>query len=208
MNRLEMFALAVTVAIAATATGCGKKEAPQQAPPVAEIPASPATVQKAASALPPLIITPTNDLPAAFKDVLGQRVSSASMVFIPEIAGKFETGHRVVIEAKVMGAPVPFNPDRAEFLVGDELTVASCDLLGIDERCPTPWDVHHEDPVAVKAGTAWIRIVDGDGRTVARSLRGMAGLRELSRVRVAGTLVSAVPGEPVVINATAIQLEP
>jgi len=182
-------------------SGCGKKAPAPKPESAMESDISAGNAER-----PPLQVIDLEELPETFQAVIGTPVVPNAMVTIPELRLNAKPGQVVVFEAKVMGSPEPFDKKRASMIVGDENTVASCDLLGVDERCETPWDVHYEDREAVKSGIAVIQIVDDDGNVVKAGLRGAAGLKELSRLRISGTVAPESTGETLIINASAIQI--
>lgn len=187
--------------VMAVLVGCGKKEAPKEVttPAVTEAP-------KPRPTLPPVQEVAKEDLPERLRSAIGVRVPPRDMVTIPDLKLQARPGQSVILEVKVMGAPAPFDEHYARVLVGDENTVASCDLLGVDDRCETPWDVHLEDPAAVKTGTAIIQFVDEEGEVIETGLRGAAGIKELSRLRVSGIVSPESSPEELVINASAIEI--
>lgn len=200
--RLKSFHVRAGLLIALLAmSGCGKK--PPSARPEASL--EPESTNGKADPEPIHVIN-VEELPAVFQGVIGSPVVPNGMIAIPELRLHAKPGQDVIFEAKVMGSSEPFVKNRASMIVGDENTVASCDLLGLDERCPTPWDVHHEDLEAVKSGTAVIQIVDDNRKVVKTGLRGAAGLKELSRLRISGTVAPESTGETLIINASAIQI--
>jgi hypothetical protein len=145
------------------------------------------------------------ETPAALAAVFQPVPAPESITPIPKLRDAARPGDAVVIEAKVMGADDPFVDGRAIVVVGDEGTLQSCDLRSGDS-CETPWDVCCEDPAAIRAGTATIRIVDSEGRVLKTGLRGVNGLVELSRVRVAGTIAPESTEGALIINAHAIEV--
>lgn len=172
--------IVISCALLAVSIGCGRAPAPESA-------------REAAS-----------EIPAALAEVFRGSIPSAGPVAIAELRHTAKPGDAVVIEAKVIGAEKPFVEKRAVFIVGDPDKLTSCDLHEGD-TCPTPWDVCCEDPRAIRENTATVQVVDAEGRVLAHGLRGVGGLRELSRVRVAGVIAPMSDGEALVINATAIQ---
>lgn len=170
----------MTCALLALAIGCGRAPAPESA-------------REAAS-----------EVPAALAAVFRAVASSAEPVAIAELRRAAKPGDAVVIEAKVIGAEKPFVDKRAVFIVGDPDKLTSCDLHEGD-TCPTPWDVCCEDPRAIRENTATVQVVDAEGRVLPHGLRGIGGLRELSRVRVTGVVAPMSDGGALVINATAIE---
>lgn len=135
-----------------------------------------------------------------------QSVSETDAILpIPELRVTAKPGDRVILEGKVMGTDQPFVDNRALFVVGDEQTITSCDLLE-DDHCATPWDNCCDDPRVVRAGTATIQVVDDNGQVVKESIRGVRNLKELSRVRVRGTVAPQSSPEALIINAEGIDV--
>jgi hypothetical protein len=125
---------------------------------------------------------------------------------IPKIRKQVAPGDDIVLEAKVMGVMHPFVENRALFVVGDESIITSCDLISDDDHCKTPWDACCEDPGNLRAGTATIQVIDENGQVLRHGLRGMNGLAELSRVRIAGSIAEGSNGDVMIINARAIEV--
>ena len=164
------------------AVGCGQSSAP--APSASAEPSVP------------------DALAAVFQDV----AATESIQPIPELRTSVSPGDTVVVEAKVMGDMNPFVENRALFVVGDEGTLTSCDLRGDDDHCDTPWDNCCDDPKALRAGTATIQVVDANGQVIKHSIRGLEGLKELSRIRVKGVVAPQATEGALIINATAIDV--
>ncbi|HMO51000.1 MAG TPA: hypothetical protein PKE26_08040 [Kiritimatiellia bacterium] len=169
-------------AIAIFAAGCGKSPAPT-------------TIATDSAA------TPTQ-LTSVFRAV----TASGTILPIPELRTHVSPGDTVILEAKVMGTITPFVDNRALFVVGDEGTLTSCDLRGDDDHCKTPWDNCCDDPRDLRAGTATIQIVDAEGQVLKHGIRGVNGLKELSRVRVEGVVAPQSTGTALIINATGIEM--
>ncbi len=167
-------------ALTAMAAGCGKSPAPE------------ATVVETAA---------PSELASVFRPV----TASEAMLAIPALRTNVSPGEKVILEAKVMGTETPFVENRALFVVGDEGTLTSCDLRKGDQ-CKTPWDVCCDDPRAIRAGIATIQIVDAAGHVLKQSIRGVNGLKELSRVRVEGVVAPQSTAEALIINATGIEV--
>jgi len=167
-------------ALTLLAAGCGKAPAPQSSAPAEAVPAA---------------------LTAVFHPV----AVTGAVKPIPELRTRVAPGDTVVLEAKVMGTETPFVDQRALFVVGDEGTLTSCDLREGD-TCKTPWDNCCDDPDAIRAGTATIQVVDAAGNVLKHGLRGVNGLKELSRVRVEGVGAPQSSADALIINATGIEL--
>jgi len=124
---------------------------------------------------------------------------------IPEARKQFKPGDELLLSGMVMGVKHPFVQGRAVFVLGDRGTLTPCNERDPD-HCATPWDVCCDDPAAKAAGTATIQVLDDDGNVLARGLKGAGGLKELSRVIVAGKVAPNASEEAFIVNATAIHV--
>lgn len=125
---------------------------------------------------------------------------------ITALRAKAKPGEQVTLVGKVMGMMEPFVPNRAAFVAGDEETLVSCELLGDENHCPTPWDVCCEDPGKIRASTATIQVVNENGDVIKQEIRGVNGLKELSRIRVRGVVAPQSSDEVLIVNAERIEL--
>jgi len=148
---------------------------------------------------------PPAEVPAALAGVFSDVPASEDLLPIPDLRVVAQPGDEVVFEAKVMGNIEPFVDNRAIFVVGDEGTLTSCDLRPGD-TCPTPWDNCCDDPQAIRDGTATIQVVDADGSVLHHGIKGVSGLKELTRLRVAGIVAPNSTETALIINATKIQI--
>jgi hypothetical protein len=148
---------------------------------------------------------PTDNLPAALASVFRAVPSSGDSASIPELRKTAKPGEPVLLEAKVMGVKEPFVEHRAVFIVGDESILTSCDVKP-EEGCATAWDNCCDAPETVRAGTATIQVVDDSGAVIRHGIRTVGGLKELSRVRIAGAVAPQSTEAAFVINATAIEV--
>ena len=144
-------------------------------------------------------------VPAALASVFAQVPTEEAILPIPELRQTAKPGDEVVLEAKVMGTKEPFVDKRALFVVGDEATMISCDIRHGDS-CDTPWDNCCDDDDALRAGTATIQVVDDAGEVLRHGIKGVSGLKELSRVRIAGKVAPRSTEAAFIINATRIDL--
>jgi hypothetical protein len=87
----------------------------------------------------------------------------------------------VVLVGRIGGSAEPFVNGIAAFSIVD-LKVPHCSA---EEGCPTPWDYCCEQN-QVKDNIAMVKIVDADGKPVARDARALLGVKELSTVVVHG----------------------
>lgn len=131
-----------------------------------------------------------------------------SPVAIPDARTSAKPGEGLLLAGKVMGVSDPFVEGRGVFIVGDEATLTSCDLMGEDDHCPTPWDACCDSPEARIAGTATIQVLDEEGSILARGVQGVGGLDTLTRVIVSGTVAANATPEALIVNAQAIYVVP
>ncbi len=124
---------------------------------------------------------------------------------IPQARKELKAGDEVVLKGLVMGVMTPFVDGRAVFVLGDEGTITPCNARD-DDHCPTPWDVCCDSPEAKVAGTATIQVLGEDGKVLALGLKGVGGLKELSRVTVRGVVAPMSSAQAFVVNATAIHV--
>ncbi|AKJ64814.1 hypothetical protein [Kiritimatiella glycovorans] len=125
---------------------------------------------------------------------------------IPE-ARKLPPGTDVLLKGLVMGVRSPFVEGRALFILGDEATITPCNAKD-DDHCSMPWDACC-DPLEVRAaGTAAIQVLDDTGEVLEQGLKGVNGLKELSRVTVAGAVAPHSTTNAFVVNAASLYVEP
>lgn len=148
--------------------------------------------------------TTPEPVPAAFTATR----PAGTPVAIPDARAQLQPGDPVVLAGKIMGVSNPFVEGRGVFVIGDEATLTSCDLMGEDDHCPTPWDACCDSPEARLAGTATIQVLGDEGKVLARGLKGVGGLQELSRVVVAGTVAPQATPDSLVVNAQALHVLP
>jgi len=152
---------------------------------------------------PPGVETP----PAAAQtpDVFVATPPEGEPVPVPEARKRLSPGDELLLQGRVMGVKSPFVDDRAVFVLGDEGTLTPCNAMP-GHGCPMPWDTCC-DPLALRrSGTATIQVLGADGRVLARGLKGVEGLAELSRVVVAGKVAPTSTEEAFVVSATAIHV--
>ena len=112
-------------------------------------------------------------------------------------------GTEVVLQGRVMGVQNPFVAGRAVFVLGDEAIIAAC-----SDHCSTPWDACC-DPVEIRInGTVTIQLIDEDGKVLSQGLKGVNGLKELSRVTVTGKVAPTSYASAFIVNADILYVEP
>ena len=131
-------------------------------------------------------------------------IEGAVGVVAARAAGK--SGEPIVLRGKVGGVDPALSEAAAIFVLADEKAITSCDDIPGDE-CPTPWDYCCADPDVKKASIATIQIVDADGKVIRKGLRGLGGIKELSRVIISGTVDKASTPENMIVNASTIHVE-
>jgi hypothetical protein len=153
--------------------------------------------------------TATDDSPTTGTSLESIIVKSApaGAQSITEVRKSVEMGKEVTLTGKVMGRKDPFVEGRALLILGDPAIITSCDLRPAD-ACPTPWDVCCDDNDAIKAATATIQVVDQDGKPIKQGLKGVSGIKELSKLVVKGTVAEGSNADNLLINATAIFVKP
>ena len=131
-------------------------------------------------------------------------IADAKSVVAARADGK--PGEAIVLRGKVGGKKTPLSDKAAIFVLADEKEITSCDDIPGDS-CPTPWDYCCEDPDKIKASIATIQIVDADGKVIREGVRGLAGIKELSRLIISGTVDESSTPENMIVNATSIHVE-
>jgi hypothetical protein len=120
-------------------------------------------------------------------------------------ARKNKAGDKVTVTGKIMGNLNPFVDGRAAFILGDPSKLTSCDLME-EDPCKDPWDVCCETTKDIAAATLNIQIVDANGMVFKTGLKGINGLKELSKIIVEGTVADGSTENTMTINATAIKV--
>ncbi len=116
-------------------------------------------------------------------------------------------GDEITIGGKIMGNEKPFIDGRAAFTLGDPAILTSCDEIPGDS-CSTPWDACCDSKELKLEGLATVQVVGADGRVLKEGLEGVGGLANLAKVTVSGQVAEGSSPESLVVNATAIQVNP
>jgi hypothetical protein len=120
---------------------------------------------------------------------------------VAAVRGSARAGEAVVMTGVVGGRVDPIAEDRAIFTLIDD-SVMTCDKMGDDDHCSTPWDACCVPGDDISANAATIQVVDEDGRPLTLDLEGVGGLAPLSRVIVTGIFEPSPDGAAAVVNAT------
>lgn len=116
-------------------------------------------------------------------------------------------GDEVVFTGNILGSDPVFIENRSVMIVGDPKKLTSCDLRP-DDPCTTPWDVCCDDPDMIKASIVTVQLVDAAGKPFKEGLKGLGGMKELSKVIVSGEVAEGSNAENMVVNATGIFVQP
>jgi hypothetical protein len=155
--------------------------------------------EREAVTLPPEVAVP---------DVFVKELPMGSAVPIPEARTLLQPGDEVLLTGLVMGVRKPFVEERGMFVLGDEGTLTHCNAMDDAGHCPTPWDTCCDTPDDRAKGTASIQVLNTEGHVLARGLKGVGGLRELSRVTVLGRVSDTSTAEAFIVNASRIHVVP
>lgn len=121
--------------------------------------------------------------------------------------GAAKAGDAVVIRGRIGGGDAPFVDGRAMLTIVDP-AIKSCDQMGDEDHCPTPWDYCCEPRDHLVAASATVQIVGADGRPLKASLKGQHGLEPLAEVIVVGTVAVRDEAGTFVVNATGVWVQP
>ncbi|MGJ8673091.1 hypothetical protein [Rubritalea sp.] len=128
-------------------------------------------------------------------------------VTINELRSSAKLGDAVAFKGKLIGGDPVLIENRAIMTLGDPAKLTSCDLMGEDDHCQTPWDVCCDDNDAIKQNIVTVQAVDASGSPLKEGFRGLGGIQELSTVTVLGTVAEGSNAENMIINSTAIFVE-
>ena len=134
------------------------------------------------------------------KVFLSKRPADAPM--LREVKASSQVGDQVVFEARVGGRMDPFVEGMAIFLTADPRLI-SCDQRPGD-NCPVPYDYCCEDAEALKAGTATVQILNGDGVPYPVSVQGQGGIEPLKTIIIEGTVAEKDAKGMFVVDASNI----
>ncbi len=124
---------------------------------------------------------------------------------VTEVKKSTKEGDVVIVRGKVAGGDKPFVAGRAALMLGSDVSIESCDVMG--DGCETPWDYCCMTQEAIVAGTLTLQVVGADGRPLKATLDGAGGMKELSVLIVKGTVGPRPDPGVLVVNATEIYVE-
>lgn len=102
---------------------------------------------------------------------------------VAEAKKSVKDGEEVTLVGRIGGSESPFVSGRASFTVVDMELVPCNERAG--DSCLTPWD-YCCDTDRLPGSTAVVKIVDGDGKTIALDAKKELGMKELQTVTVRG----------------------
>ena len=94
-----------------------------------------------------------------------------------------EDGEEITLVGRIGGSESPFVSGRASFTIVDVSLVPCSERPG--DSCQTPWD-YCCDTDQLPGATAVVKIVDADGKTIAKDAKKVLGMKELQTVTVKG----------------------
>jgi hypothetical protein len=100
-----------------------------------------------------------------------------------QVRERAKDGDTVVVIGRVGGSREPCVKGRAAFTIVDP-SYPSCDERG--ENCETPWDYCHATKEEMTRATAMVKVVDGEGKTLAQDVQEFLGVRPPQTVVVQG----------------------
>ena len=150
------------------------------------------TTSKAETKTPPISLSPylLTEAPADPIDIIDLRKSATP-------------GDTVTFSGQALGADKIFMANRAIMTLGDPNKLISCDL-GTCKGCPTPWDVCCDTPEDITSSIVTVQIVDNSGSPLKAGIKGLGGIKELSKLVITGTVAPGSNHKNMLINATGI----
>ncbi|MFC5050632.1 hypothetical protein ACFPK9_08405 [Rubritalea spongiae] len=128
-------------------------------------------------------------------------------ITINELRSSAKAGDAVAFSGKLIGGDPVLIEKRAIMTLGDPAKLISCDLMGEDDHCQTPWDVCCDDSDAIKQNIVTVQAVDASGSPLKESFRGLGGIQELSKVTVLGAVAEESNDENMIVNITGIYVQ-
>ncbi|MBK1830827.1 hypothetical protein JIN77_08830 [Verrucomicrobiaceae bacterium R5-34] len=125
---------------------------------------------------------------------------------VSEIRQSAKEGDQVVVSGKIIGGATPFVAGRAMMILGDPTKLTSCDLHEGDQ-CTTPWDVCCDDPDVIKQSIVTVQVLDEEGKPLKEGLKGLGGMKELSKLVVTGVVADGSTADNMLINATGFYIQ-
>ncbi|MCP4839167.1 MAG: hypothetical protein GY894_07385 [Planctomycetes bacterium] len=143
---------------------------------------------------------PVSPTPAAPSNDVFVSARPADAPGITEAKKSAKKGETVRFLGRIGGKKVSFIDGNAIFIAADP-SLVSCELMGDEDHCSVPWDYCCEDGDALREGTATIQIVDGSGKPLRQSAKGMGGLDESKFVLVEGVVQDRNDEGVFIVNA-------
>src|SRR5262245_30211879 len=115
-------------------------------------------------------------------------------------------GDEVVVIGRIGGSAKPFVAGRAAFTIVDPALKPCSDREG--DTCETPWDYCCDTPEDLAAATVLVKVVDKEGKTVARDAKELLGVKELQTVVVRGRAKRDEKGNLTAVQASGLFVRP
>lgn len=116
-------------------------------------------------------------------------------------------GDEITLGGRIFGTETPFVGGRAVFTLGDATILKACNEMP-DDKCATPWDSCCNSKEEKKVALATVQIIGADGRVLKEEIEGVNGLKKLGSVTVTGKVAEGSTPDSLIVNATAIRVEP
>ena len=145
--------------------------------------------------------TPSTDFSKYFTE---EEIADAQDIHVARTTAK--PGDEITLKGEAMGLGKVFVDGRASFILGDPTKLTTCDKIPGD-ACETPWDACCDSKELKRVGIASIQIVDEDGRVLEGDIKGVNGLKEISKVTVTGTVAENSTEDNLIVNAEKIRVE-
>lgn len=135
-----------------------------------------------------------SDPPAASAYRLSEEPSGAKDV--KEAKESVKNDEEVTLVGRIGGDVKPFVKGLSAFTIVDR-SLKPCNEMD-DDACETPWD-YCCDTDLLPAARATVKIVDPDGKTIAKDAKDLLGVKELQTVVVRGKAVRDESGKLTVL---------
>lgn len=131
--------------------------------------------------------------------------SEAQQIHVARTTAK--PGDEITLGGRIFGSEAPFVGGRAVFTLGDATILKACNEMPGD-KCETPWDSCCNSKEEKQVALATVQIVGDDGRILKEDVEGVSGLDKLAKVTVTGKVAEGSSADSLIVNATAIHVEP
>ena len=144
---------------------------------------------------------------AALPSTLFLKSAPANPKDVCDVVESAKPGESVFVRGVIGGSVDPFVNHRAIMTIADR-KMKSCEDMGGEDHCKTPWDYCCEPRDSLKVKLASVQIVGPDGKVLKSDLKGQGELNPSRRVVVEGKVAPESTKDSLVINATGVFVEP